>query len=200
VPVTLQFLWALTGLLLTIGSTFLQPALVVPLLNQSNRLIIEPISVTMQIGAVLLTGCMGGRNAAFLSQLSYVLLGLSGFSVFYQGGGLGYLKLPSFGYLLGFIAGGWVCGLFAFARPSQGWLATFPINSIERITISCLMGLITIHSVGIIYLLASQFGNWSVIQQALWQYSVQMLPGQLFVICATVVTSFLLRRVLLYRG
>jgi len=200
VPVTLQLLWALTGLLLTIGSTFLQPALVVPLLNQGNRLVIEPISVTMQIGAVLLTGCMGGRNAAFLSQLSYVLLGLSGFSVFYQGGGIGYLRLPNFGYLLGFIAGGWVCGLFAFARPSNGWLASLPINSIERITISCLMGLLAIHGVGIAYLVTTQLGNWNLIQQSLWQYSVQMLPGQFLVICATVVVSVLLRRFLFYRN
>jgi biotin transport system substrate-specific component len=182
-------MWALSGLLLTIASTFIQPSLLLPTLTgQSNNIAIESISVTMQIGAVLLTGCLGGRNAALLSQIAYITLGLSGFSVFYQGGGLSYLKYPSFGYLLGFLPGGWLCGFLAFLRPP----------SIERMAISCFGGLLTIHLVGIFYAIVIQLPNFSAIQTSLWQYSGQVLPGQILVVCATIVIATLSRRLLFY--
>jgi biotin transport system substrate-specific component len=181
-------MWALSGLLLTIASTFVQPSLLLPSSNNSNSLAISSISVTMQIGAVLLTGCLGGRNAAFLSQLAYIILGLSGFGVFYQGGGLSYLKSPAFGYLLGFLPGGWLCGFLAFLRPV----------SLGRMAISCFGGLIAIHLVGIIYLVAIQIPNFAMIQILIWQYSVQVLWGQFLVVCATIVIATVSRKILFY--
>ncbi len=178
-------MWALSGLLLTIASTFVQPSLLLP---SSNNLAIESISVTMQIGAVLLTGCLGGRNAALLSQMAYIILGLSGFGVFYQGGGLSYLKSPAFGYLLGFLPGGWLCGFLAFLRPA----------SLERMAISCFGGLLAIHLVGIIYLIALQIPNFATIQASIWQYSVQVLSGQFLVVCATIVIATISRKILFY--
>lgn len=188
-PKPLQLMWALSGLLLTIASTFIQPSLLLPSVSsQENNIAIASISVTMQIGAVLLTGCLGGRNAALLSQIAYVILGLSGFGVFYQGGGLSYLNSPAFGYLLGFLPGGWLCGFLAFLRPA----------SLERMAISCFGGLITIHLVGIIYLIAIQLPNFSAIQTAFWQYSVQVLSGQFLVVCATIVIATVSRKLLFY--
>ncbi|MFN9536481.1 MAG: biotin transporter BioY, partial [Pseudanabaena sp.] len=74
-PKPLQLMWALSGLLLTIASTFIQPSMLLPSLTvQGNNVAIESISVTMQIGAVLLTGCLGGRYAALLSQITYITL------------------------------------------------------------------------------------------------------------------------------
>ena len=46
---------------------------------------------TLQVGAVLLIGCLGGKNAAALSQIAYLALGLSGAQVFAQGGGGGWV-------------------------------------------------------------------------------------------------------------
>ncbi|NUN64608.1 biotin transporter BioY [Pseudanabaena biceps] len=188
-PKPLQLMWALSGLLLTIASTFIRPSLLLPSLNdQGSNVAIESVSVTMQIGAVLLTGCLGGRNAAILSQMAYIILGLSGFGVFYQGGGLDYLKSPAFGYLLGFLPGGWLCGFLAFLRPP----------SIERMTISCFGGLLAIHLVGIIYLVSTQLPNFSNIQASFWQYSVQVLSGQFLVVCATIVIATISRKLLFY--
>ena len=188
-PKPLQLMWALTGLLLTIASTFIQPSMLLPsLTTQGNNVAIESISVTMQIGAVLLTGCLGGRNAAILSQITYIILGLSGFGVFYQGGGLGYLKSPAFGYLLGFIAGGGICGFLAFLRPP----------SLRRMAISCFAGLLAIHLVGIVYLIAIQIPNFSAIQTSFWQYSGQILSGQFLVVCATIVIATISRKLLFY--
>jgi biotin transport system substrate-specific component len=180
-------MWALCGLLLTIASTFIQPSLLLPSLT-GNTMAIESISVTMQIGAVLLTGCLGGRNAALLSQIAYIALGLSGFGVFYQGGGLSYLKSPAFGYLLGFLPGGWLCGFLAFLRPPN----------LQRMAISCFGGLIAVHLVGIVYSIGIQLPNFSAIQTSFWQYSIQVLSGQFLVVCATIVIATISRRLLFY--
>ncbi|CAN1212946.1 biotin transporter BioY [Tumidithrix helvetica PCC 7403] len=182
-------MWAVTGLLLTIASTFIQPSMLIPSWSgQGDSVIVQQVSVTMQIGAVLLTGCLGGRNAAILSQIAYILLGLSGFGVFYQGGGLGYLRSPTFGYLLGFIPGAWLCGFLAFLRP----------NSLGRMAISGLGGLLAIHLVGIVYLVCVTVPNWQKLQTFFFQYSVQAIPGQILILCATAVIATLTRRLLFY--
>ncbi len=188
-PTPIEIMWAVTGLLLTIGSTFLQPSILIPSWSgQGDNLVVQQIGVTLQIGAVLLTGCLGGKNAALLSQVAYIFLGLSGFGVFYQGGGINYMRSPAFGYLLGFIPGAWLCGFLAFKRPPN----------IERLAISCVIGLIAIHLVGITYLIVFGFPNFELIQTTVMQFSVQRLPGQLLVVCATVVLSALVRRLLFY--
>jgi biotin transport system substrate-specific component len=189
VSTPLKAMWVIIGLLLTIGSTFLEPSIAIPIWTGTTGAIeVESIKVTLQIGAVLLTGCLGGKGAGFLSQVLYIFLGLSGFAVFYQGGGIGYLQEPAFGYLLGFIPGAWVCGFLAFLRPAN----------LERLTVSCLAGLITIHLVGIIYLFALRMPDLSAINDLIFRYSVQVLPEQLFVVCATVVIATLFRRLLFY--
>jgi len=182
-------MWALSGLLLTIASTFIQPSVVLPSLTSGDsKIAIEPVSVTLQIGAVLLTGCLGGRNAALLSQIAYIALGLSGFGVFYQGGGLNYLRSPAFGYLIGFVPGAWLCGFLAFLKPP----------SLERMAISCFGGLLAIHLVGITYLTAVQIPNFNNFQVFFWQYSIQVISGQLLVVCATAVIATISRKLLFY--
>jgi biotin transport system substrate-specific component len=115
-------------------------------------------------------------------------LGLSGFGVFYQGGGLSYLKSPAFGYLLGFVFGGWLCGFLAFLRPP----------SLSQMAISCFGGLIAIHLIGIVYLIAIQIPNFTAIQNSFWLYSVQVLSGQFLVVCATIVIATISRKLLFY--
>lgn len=189
VPKPFQLMWALSGLLLTIACTFIRPSLLFPsLTGDGNNVETELIRATLQIGAVLLTGCLGGRNAALLSQLAYIILGLSGFGVFYQGGGLEYLKSPAFGYLLGFVVGGWICGYLAFLKPP----------SLERMAISCFSGMFAVHIIGIIYLVIIQIPNFGAIQTSFWQYSVQVLSGQFLVVCATIVIATFSRKLLFY--
>lgn len=186
-----ELLWAIIGLLLTIGGTFIEAA--IPILAwplNLETLAIYPLGVTFQIGAVLLVGCLGGKNAAALSQIAYLLLGLSGFQIFAYGGGLSYLQEPTFGYLLGFVPGAWVCGYLAFRKPPR----------LIRLGLSCLAGLAVIHGVGLLYLsgmrlLGSLPETWGA---AVWQYSIYPLGGQLVIVCAVVVVSVILRRSLFY--
>ncbi|RAQ47280.1 biotin transporter BioY [Arthrospira sp. O9.13F] len=189
-----EFLWAIIGVLLTIGGTFLEAFVTDPssLWSQPN-IQIHSLGVTYQIGAVLLVGCMGGKNAAAMSQIAYLALGLTVLPVFSQGGGFGYLAEPTFGYLLGFVPGGWVCGFLAFRNHPK----------LELLGFSCLCGLITIHLVGILYLVATHLMNdvgdrIIPLMTAIPSYSLTPLGGQLAVACAVTVISYVLRGLMFY--
>ena len=65
---------------------------------------------TLQLLFTTLSGLILGSRKGAASVAVYVVLGLSGVPVFTQGGGPGYIFQPTFGYLLGFIAGAWLTG------------------------------------------------------------------------------------------
>ncbi|MCL6436431.1 MAG: biotin transporter BioY [Leptolyngbyaceae cyanobacterium HOT.MB2.61] len=192
--ISTELLWAFIGLLLTIGGTFLEAFVATPTWQWgTNSLQTHSLGVTYQIGAVLLVGCLGGKNAAVLSQIAYILLGLTWFPIFAQGGGMSYIKEPSFGYILGFIPGAWLCGLLAFKA----------LPRLESLAFSCLSGLLTIHLTGIVYLVLSYYFGWLgkaqiPLQQALLKYSLHPLPGQFAVICAVTLIAFTLRHLMFY--
>jgi biotin transport system substrate-specific component len=190
-----KLLWALIGLLLTIGGTFLEAFVTNPPWDWSGKGIHTiSLGVTYQIGAVLLTGCLGGKSAGALSQIAYIVLGLSlNIPVFTQGGGISYVKEPSFGYLLGFIAGAWVCGFLAFQM----------LPRVESLAFSCVCGLLTIHICGLSYLIISNLFHWTSagampLMQAIMKYTIYPLPGQLAVVCAVTVMAFTLRQLMFY--
>jgi biotin transport system substrate-specific component len=147
---------------------------------------------------VLLVGCLGGRNAAVLSQVAYLALGLLwfdtfGLQIFDQGGGLGYVREPAFGYLLGFIPAAGVCGYLAFqSRPR-----------LETLALSCLVGLVAIHITGLLYLSVASLIGWvdtSLLSygQAVLAYSVYRIPGHLAIACIVTVLAYSLRRLMFY--
>jgi biotin transport system substrate-specific component len=106
-----EFLWAIIGVLLTIGGTFLEAFVTDPSwLWQQETVEVHSLGVTYQIGAVLLVGCLGGKNAAAMSQIAYLALGLTVLPVFSEGGGIDSLKEHNLGELKGFVQGGWICG------------------------------------------------------------------------------------------
>lgn len=187
-----DLLWALIGLMLTIGGTLLKASIAsVPWTSESVPLYF--LGVNYQIGAVLLVGCLGGKNAAVMSQIAYLALGLAGFPVFSQGGGMQYLSSPGFGYLLGFVPAAWICGYLAFKAPPR----------LESLAFSGLCGLVTIHTIGIFYLVLGAIFQWVNFDKlSLWQafltYSVNLLPGQIAVTCSVAVLAFVLRRVMFY--
>ncbi len=189
-----QLMWALIGLILTIGGTFLEASITsAPWGWSQHGIQAYSLGVNCQVAAVLLVGCLGGRNAAAISQVAYLILGLTYFNIFTQGGGFDYVYRPTFGYLLGFVPGAWVCGWLAFRLPMR----------LETIALSCLGGLATIHLSGITYLLLAYWGKWisfetQSLTDMLTIYSLERLPGQLASVCAVTVLAALLRRLMLY--
>ncbi|KAF3887235.1 MULTISPECIES: biotin transporter BioY [Nostocales] len=189
-----QLLWSMIGLLLTMGGTFLEAHVTTLPWSWSHQGVHTfSLGVTYQIGGVLLVGCLGGKNAGALSQIAYLVMGLTLLPVFAEGGGIGYVKLSHFGYLLGFIPGAWICGYFAFkAKPK-----------LETLTFSCFCGLLTVHICGITYLIISSVLKWQgtetlPLTQAMLKYSWFALPGQLAVVCAVVVIAYVLRHLMFY--
>jgi biotin transport system substrate-specific component len=185
------------GLLLTIVSTFVEAFVTNPPWQWADQGIhSQSLGITYQIGAVLLIGCTGGRNAAALSQIAYIFLGLFFLPIFAQGGGLDYLSKPSFGYLLGFIPGAWLCGWLAFRKPPK----------IEYFGLSALCGLLVIHACGLIYSLGLFFfkpeifpiRNAESLLTLIYNYSVVPFPSQLVMICVAALLAFILRKLLFY--
>ena len=189
-----QLLWSMIGLLLTIGGTFLEAySTTLPWNWSQHGIKTFSLGVSYQIGAVLLVGCLGGKNAGVLSQIAYLVMGLTLLPVFAEGGGIGYVKLSQFGYLLGFIPGAWICGYFAFKiRPR-----------LETLAFSCLCGLLTVHICGITYLIFSYIITGQGIEelslpQAIFRYSWSVFPGHLSIICAVTLVAYILRQIMFY--
>jgi len=72
-----------------------------------------PVPLTLQTFFVLLSGAFLGSGLGFFSQLSYLLVGILGVSVFSgAGSGLLYLCGPTAGYLVGFTLASFLVGRF----------------------------------------------------------------------------------------
>lgn len=192
-----ELLLSIIGLLLTIFSTFVEAFITNPPWEwMSKGVYSHSLGITYQIGAVLLTGCLGGKNAGVLSQVAYVLLGLAWLPIFAHGGGWDYWKQPTFGYILGFIPGAWLCGYLAFRSKIK----------IESLAISALSGLGAIHLCGLVYLFAlvllkpnnPPVLTWGNFPEAILNFSILALPGQIILVCMVAVLAFFVRKILFY--
>lgn len=101
------------------------------------------LPVTFQTFICALAGMILGPRLAALSMTVYMLLGLTGVPVFTGGGGLLYIFKPSFGFILGFIAGAYVIGTVS----KKLGKASFA-NNVKAL----LAGLVTIFAIGIAYM------------------------------------------------
>ncbi len=102
------------------------------------------LPVTFQTFICALAGMLLGPRLGALSMTVYMLLGLTGIPVFTGGGGFPYIFKPSFGFILGFIAGAYVIGTVSkkLGKPLFS-------NNVKAL----LAGLFTIYSIGIFYML-----------------------------------------------
>lgn len=191
-----DLIWAVVGLLLTIGGTLLEASILGPNWGSSwggaqGAIQVHSLGVTLQVGAVLLVACSAGKNAGALSQIAYLVLGLLGMPIFAKEGGVDYIHQPTFGYLLGFVPGAWLCGWLAFRFPPR----------LEYLAWSCGVGLMAIHGLGLVYLLGATALGWvspmPSLLGAIARYTVYPLPGQVAIACASTVLALGIRRMLL---
>jgi len=72
-----------------------------------------PVPLTLQTLFVLLSGLFLGNHLGAITQISYVILGMSGLPIFAgAGSGLNYLLGPTGGYLFGFVLAAFFVGKF----------------------------------------------------------------------------------------
>lgn len=69
-----------------------------------------PMHFTLQFFFVLLSSFLLGSRLSLASVCTYLVIGLCGIPIFASGGGPAYLLKPTFGFLLGFAAAGYVTG------------------------------------------------------------------------------------------
>ena len=60
------------------------------------------IPITWQVPTIILLTLIFNKKVVFRAFSIYIILGLFIFPVFHQGGSIGYLLTPNFGYLLGY--------------------------------------------------------------------------------------------------
>ncbi len=77
------------------------------------RIPIPPVPFTLQTMFVFISGGLLGPFGGFLSQLIYVITGLTGLPIFAGGGGPGYILMPTFGFLMSYPAAGFISGFLS---------------------------------------------------------------------------------------
>lgn len=108
------------------------------------------VPFTLQTLFTSMAGLLLGSRRGGLSILIYIIIGLLGIPVFTQGGGIGYVLMPTFGYLIGFMFGTFLTGLIS-ERYVKRALEIGEKLSFFRLFIAALAGLAVIYLFGVVY-------------------------------------------------
>lgn len=98
---------------------------------------------TLQLLFTTLAGIVLGGRGGFAAVSIYILMGLIGLPVFTEGGGLGYIFKPSFGYIIGFAVAAYVTGVIA---------NRVDVPSYKRLLAATFTGLAIVYAFGMVYL------------------------------------------------
>ena len=120
-------------------STMIPVFIALPLKNNSG--LAFEIPITWQIPSVILMSLFFKEKIIFCSFAIYLFIGLFVFPIFHQGGSLGYLTTPNFGYLI---------GLFPLIKIISN-LAKKSQIKINEFLKSGTLAIFTMHFTGIIY-------------------------------------------------
>lgn len=135
------------------------------------------VPLTLQTFFVILSGMILGPFYGALSQAAYLFLGLAGLPVFSQGGGMGYLFKPTFGYLLGYPLASVVIGRLLFGRDRSCGVR---MVSTSRLAFAGALGLAAIFIPGVIVLYVNLnfvAGKPISVPAVLWSGALIFLPG-----------------------
>ena len=102
-----------------------------------------PVTVfSLQFTFVLLAGMLLGSKDGALSVLLYVVIGLIGFPIFTEGGGIGYILKPTFGYLVAFVFAAYIVG---FTKEKFG------TKSVVKLIAGCIFAMFITYFIGTLY-------------------------------------------------
>ncbi|WP_050636319.1 biotin transporter BioY [Candidatus Stoquefichus sp. SB1] len=155
-------LCALFAILIGVGAFIKVPISIVPITLQTLFVILASLIL---------------RQKAVYSVLLYVCMGLIGLPVFTSGGGISYVLIPSFGYLIGFIVSSWFVGRYQNT------------NHMSLISRSCI-GLVMIYIIGMLYFVFIQYVYYGQIFSLSWIFMslcLVYLPGDLLSVFVSVV-------------
>ena len=98
--------------------------------------------VTLQTFFVLLTGLVLPLKASTLAITTYIALGLIGLPIFSGGGGLGYVLLPNFGFIIGFLIATVIISVIT---------QKFNYSKLWQYIVISLLGIAVIYIIGVLY-------------------------------------------------
>lgn len=133
---------------------------------------IPVLPFTLQYLFTMLAGLLLGPKRGFIVVSLYVIFGLLGLPIFINGGGLGYIFQPTFGYLIGFAFGAYVTGVLASKE-----------LSFKQLLYSNLAGLMVVYLLGMIYyyLICNFYLGTSIGLWPLFLYCFLLcVPGDIF--------------------
>lgn len=143
---------ALFSALIAVGAFIKIPFLLVP--------------ITLQTLFVVLSALVLERRLAVLSVIVYIMIGLVGFPIFANGGGINYIFNPTFGYLIGFIVA--TCFIASFKE--------------KNIYVSTTIGMLIIYALGMMYFLFIQYvlnGKVYLFSYLFYNLFLVFLPGDI---------------------
>lgn len=103
---------------------------------------IPVLPFTLQFLFTMMAGLILGGEMGAYCVFIYILLGLIGLPIFAEGGGLGYIFKPTFGYIIGFCIASYVTGKIANKASNPTY---------KRIVAANFIGLIIVYSLGMLY-------------------------------------------------
>lgn len=109
------------------------------------------VPFTMQVFFVVFAGLLLGSKLGLISQLIFIIIGLIGVPVFTNGGGIGYVFQPTFGYIIGFAVGAYVAGLIV-EKLNKNNFVTYMIASLAAVFVIYLFGVPYLYIINAIFL------------------------------------------------
>jgi len=111
------------------------------------------LDITLQTFFACMAGLFLGKKWGALSQAIYMLLGLIGIPIFSRGGGITYVFMPSFGFILGFILCAFICGILRDRLFKDFYLDKIKITDYLKVFLICLAGIFGVYLIGAPYML-----------------------------------------------
>ncbi|KKH92433.1 biotin biosynthesis protein BioY [Methanosarcina sp. 1.H.T.1A.1] len=137
------------------------------------------VPFTLQFLFTNLAGLLLGRRLGAISVGLYIAIGLVGLPVFVSGGGIWYVFHPTFGYLIGFLAGSFISGYIIEQTNSPSY---------KRLVLASFANLGIVYAFGMAYCylisnyyLDSHIGVWSLILYCF----ILAVPGDIFLCFAS---------------
>lgn len=122
------------------------------------RIPIPVVPFTLQLLFTMMAGLLLGEKLGTISVCVYIAMGLFGFPVFTEGGGLTYVLKPTFGYIIGFAVACYVTGIIANQNPHPSYKRLFAANFIG-LGVVYLFGMVYYYLISNFYL-GNPIGLW----------------------------------------
>lgn len=130
------------------------------------------VPITLQGLFTILAALLLGAKWGTLSVLLYIVIGLLGVPIFTQGGGISYIFIPTFGYLLGYILGTFINAKIVHKTDTPSYLRIFAAN---------FTGVLAVYTVGVPYFfMASElWGNGTTMKILFLNCFLFTIPGDI---------------------